>query len=125
MRSDKTKREHRIRLPMILGLILSSVLATSISARGNVATAADLPGWVPKAGARQRPEGRRIFLANSFGAIGDGVQKSTTAIQQAIDICSKAGGGIVTFKPGRYVTGALFLKSNVHLQIEAGVTLLA
>jgi len=110
---------------MMLVLILSSVLATSISARANVTAAADLPGWVPKAGARQRPEGRRIFLANSFGAIGNGVQKSTTAIQQAIDVCSKAGGGIVTFRPGRYVTGALFLKSNVHLQIEAGVTLLA
>src|SRR5712691_3331001 len=124
-RSDKTKREQRIRVPTILVLTLSSVLATSISARANVTAAADLPGWVPKAGARQRPEGRRIFLANSFGAIGDGVQKSTTAIQQAIDFCAKGGGGIVTFKPGRYVTGALFLKSNVHLQIEAGVTLLA
>ena len=123
MPSEKTKREHRIRLPMIVVLILSSVLATSISARANVA--AELPGWVPKAGARQRPEGRRIFLANSFGAIGDGVQKSTTAIQQAIDVCAKAGGGIVTFKPGRYVTGALFLKSNVHLHIDSGVTLLA
>ncbi len=124
-RSDNTKREQRICSPMMLVLILSSVLATSISARANIAAAADLPGWVPKAGARQRPEGRRIFLANSFGAIGDGVQKSTTAIQQAIDFCAKGGGGIVTFKPGRYVTGALFLKSNVHLQIEAGVTLLA
>jgi polygalacturonase len=125
MLSDKTKREQRIRLPMILALILSSVFVTSITARTNVTTAADLPGWVTKAGARQRPEGRRIFLANSFGAIGDGVQKSTAAIQQAIDVCSKAGGGIVTFKPGRYVTGALFLKSNVHLRIDAGVTLLA
>ena len=125
MRSDKPKRKHRIRLPMILVLILSSVFAMSISARAKVTAVADLPGWVAKAGARQRPEGRRIFVANSFGAIGDGVQKSTTAIQQAIDVCAKAGGGIVTFKPGRYVTGALFLKSNVHLRIDAGVTLLA
>ncbi len=125
MWSDNPNCEQRIRLPIIRVLILSSVLATSISAGANVTAAAGLPGWVPKAGARQRPEGRRIFLASSFGAIGDGVQKSTNAIQQAIDVCSKAGGGIVTFKPGRYVTGALFLKSNVHLRLDAGVTLLA
>jgi hypothetical protein len=126
MRTDMTKG-HRTGLTMTRGFILLSILAVaaSISARANVTAAADLPGWVPKAGARQRPEGRRIFLANSFGAIGDGVQKSTTAIQQAIDVCAKSGGGIVTFKPGRYVTGALFLKSNVHLRIDTGVTLLA
>ncbi len=125
MWSDSPKREERIRIPAILVLILSSVIATSITARASVTAAADLPGWVPKAGARQRPERRRIFLANSFGAIGDGAQKSTAAIQQAIDDCSKAGGGIVTFKPGRYMTGALFLKSNVNLRIDGGVTLLA
>jgi hypothetical protein len=125
MRGSETRRERRLRLPVILVLILSSVLAASISARANVSAAADLPGWVPKAGAKKRPEGRRIFLVNSFGAIGDGVQKSTTAIQEAIDVCSKAGGGTVTFKPGRYLTGALFLKSNVHLRLDAGVTLLA
>jgi polygalacturonase len=125
MPSDKTKREHRIPLTMMLVLILSSVLATSTTARANVTAAAELPGWVQKVGARQRPEGRKIFVANSFGAIGDGLQKSTTAIQQAIDVCAKAGGGIVILKPGRYVTGALFLKSNVHLRIDVGVTLLA
>jgi polygalacturonase len=125
MLSDQTKHEPGICMPMILVLILSCVLTTSITARASVTAAADLPRWVPKTGARQRPEERRIFLANSFGAIGDGVRKSTTAIQQAIDVCSEAGGGIVTFKPGRYVTGALFLKSKVHLHIDAGVTLLA
>jgi polygalacturonase len=125
MWNDSPKGEDRIRIPMFFFLILLSVLAIPITARARVTPAADLPGWVPNAGARLRPERRRIFLANSFGAIGDGVRKSTTAIQQAIDVCAKAGGGIVTFKPGRYLTGALFLKSNVHLRIDAGVTLLA
>src|SRR6266404_8947427 len=120
-----TARGYITRLTMMLVIILASVLATSISARAKPPAAADMPGWVQKAGARHRPEGHRTFLANSFGAIGDGVQKSTNAIQQAIDVCAKAGGGIVTLKPGRYVTGALFLKSNVHLHIDAGVTLLA
>ena len=34
------------------------------------------------------------------------------------------GGGIVSFKSGSYLTGALFLKSNVHLRVGADVILL-
>ena len=30
----------------------------------------------------------------------------------------------MSFKPGEYVTGALFLKSNVHLRVDEGVSLL-
>ena len=113
-------------LAMIWILVLSSALSTFAVARSTFATSRNaLPGWVAKAGARRTPDRRRMFLANSFGANGDGVKKSTTAIQQTIDACSVAGGGIVTFMPGRYVSGALFLKNNVHLRIDAGVTLLA
>jgi len=86
---------------------------------------ASLPGWVKDVGARREPAATRIFSANSYGATGDGIKNSTKAIQQAIEACSKSGGGIVTFRPGHYVTGALFLKSDVHLSIGLGVTLLA
>ena len=102
----------------ILGLALSSLAAAQAKPR------ADVPPWVKEAGARREPTRLRIFSANSYGATGDGLKNSTKAIQQAIDSCSKAGGGIVTFSPGQYVTGALFLKSNVHLRVPAGVTLL-
>ena len=83
-----------------------------------------LPAWVTKVGARHAPKKRRIFLANEYGAVADGSTNSTKAIQKAIDDCSKAGGGIITFKPGAYVTGALFLKRNVHLRIDKDVMLL-
>lgn len=84
----------------------------------------NLPAWTRDVGARTVPESVRVFSANAFGAKGDG-KNSTTAIQETIDACAKAGGGIVTFKPGNYVTGALFLKSNVNLRLDPGVTLLA
>ena len=82
------------------------------------------PAWVKDVGARREPNNPKIFSANSYGGTGDGLKNSTKAIQQAIDSCSKAGGGVVTFRPGQYVTGALFIKSNVHLRVSAGVTLL-
>lgn len=107
-------------------LASASAVATPVSAQANFPTGTDgLPSWVNEVGARHEPKGTQIFSANSYGAAGDGIKNSTRAIQQAIDACSKAGGGIVAFNPGQYVTGALFLKSNVHLRVSAGVALLA
>jgi polygalacturonase len=83
-----------------------------------------LPPWVKQVGARHSPKSRRMFLANAYGAVADGETNSTQGIQKAIDACAKAGGGIVSFNPGTYLTGAIFLKSNVHLRIDQGVTLL-
>src|SRR5258705_2878145 len=83
-----------------------------------------LPTWVKDVGARRAPRNKTVFSANAYGANGDGVANSTRAVQQTIDACAKAGGGIVTFKPGRYVIGALFVKSNVHFRVPVNVTLL-
>lgn len=94
-------------------------------AQARLVTGADeLPGWVKQVGARRAPQRSRVFSANAYGAASDGATNSTVAIQKAIDACAKAGGGIVAFKPGSYVTGALFLKSNVHLRVDKDVTLL-
>src|SRR5215213_4876551 len=84
----------------------------------------DLPAWTRETGARKIPKGKKIFSANSYGARSDGATNSTAAIQKAIDEAAKKGG-TVTFEKGLYVTGALFLKSNVHLLVDEGVTLLA
>lgn len=65
----------------------------------------------------------RIFLANSYGARGDGKTLNTSSLQKAIDAAAKAGG-TVSVKPGIYLTGSLFLKSGVTLDLPEGVTLI-
>src|SRR3954470_1924971 len=52
------------------------------------------------------------------------VEKPTTqAIQAAVDACSAKGGGTAYVPPGQYVSGPLWLKSNVELHLEAGATI--
>ena len=50
--------------------------------------------------------------------------KQSSKIQQAINTCWENGGGCVVLKPGIYVSGTLFLKSNVTLKLEEGAVLL-
>lgn len=53
-----------------------------------------------------------------FGAAGDGSNKDTAAIQQAIDRCGVFGGGEVLVPAGNYLTGAIALRSNVLLRLD-------
>ncbi|MET1056833.1 MAG: glycosyl hydrolase family 28 protein [Pedobacter sp.] len=74
--------------------------------------------WVKKVGARTKPAKKEIF---KVAAGKDSTQLQTIAIQKAIDACAAAGGGIVTFDPGVYLTGSIFLKDGVQLSIAKGV----
>jgi polygalacturonase len=42
-----------------------------------------------------------------------------------VDACAAAGGGTVYLPAGKYLSGAIFLKSNVTMNISEGATLLA
>lgn len=58
-----------------------------------------------------------------YGAKNDSSKLATTAIKNAIEAASKAGGGTVYFPAGKYLTGAIHLKSNITIFIDAGAEL--
>lgn len=59
-----------------------------------------------------------------YGAVADDGKLDTEAIQKAIDEVSEKGGGKVIIPSGGYDTGAITLKSNVNLCLEAEDTIL-
>ncbi len=66
----------------------------------------------------------KVFDPAEYGAKPDGVTLCTSAIQKAIDVCADAGGGTVLLKGGRFLTGTLYMKSNVALEIAKDSVLL-
>lgn len=64
------------------------------------------------------------YVATEFGVKNDGLTLNTCSIQKAIDFIHEHGGGRLVFESGNYVTGSIYLKSNVTLQLDYGATIL-
>jgi polygalacturonase len=64
------------------------------------------------------------YRVSDFGAKADGVAINTCTIQKAIDFVSENGGGRLIFEAGNWVTGSIYLKSNVTLHLDYGATIL-
>lgn len=64
------------------------------------------------------------YFISDFGAKADGKTVNTRTIQRAIDFLNENGGGRLVFQVGNYVTGSIYLKSNVTLHLEPGATLM-
>ena len=68
----------------------------------------------------------QVFNVRDSGAKGDGKTLDTDAIQKALDDCGKAGGGIVQFPAGTYLSKPIVLRSSgTTMRLDAGATLLA
>jgi alpha-L-rhamnosidase len=80
-----------------------------------------LPAWHHAANAAVPAAGRLSIL--DAGAVADGATVNTRAIQAAIDRLAAQGGGTVVVPAGVFVSGALFLKPNVHLHLDRGAVL--
>ena len=59
-----------------------------------------------------------------FGAIKGNKEKTSQAINKAIDKANKLGGGIVFIPEGEWITAKIHFKSNVNLHLDKGAVLL-
>lgn len=66
---------------------------------------------------------QQFYDVTKYGAKKDSSKIATLAISKAIAAASKAGGGTVYFPAGKYLTGAIHLKSNITILIDAGAEL--
>ncbi len=64
------------------------------------------------------------FNVRTYGAVGDGENLDSPAINKAINAAAEAGGGTVLVPAGTYLSGSIHLQSNIHLLIDAGATIL-
>jgi polygalacturonase len=58
------------------------------------------------------------YVITEHGAVGDGVTVNTRSIQGAIDACAAGGGGVIVVPAGTFLSGALYFKPGVNLDIR-------
>jgi polygalacturonase len=101
------------RSTVLLALALSSATYTYASLNNNVA-----------AGKKEVSKNReKQYNIADHGAIGDGKTINTSAIQATIDKIAKDGGGTLLIPKGVFISGSLFLKPGVNIQLEEGSVL--
>jgi exo-poly-alpha-galacturonosidase len=81
----------------------------AIDAAGNLSAASQVLT------VKTKPAGKRLNI-QAFGAHGDSVFDNTKAIQHAINACPS--GGTVIIPAGTFISGAIYLKSNMTLLIQ-------
>ncbi|HEX9365661.1 MAG TPA: glycoside hydrolase family 28 protein, partial [Vicinamibacterales bacterium] len=103
----------------LAGLVLAGGRLEALSLEEDLwATASTILGRIkaPVFPARDVP-------VTSHGATGDGTTDCTAAFRAAIDACRGAGGGRVVVPAGRFLTGAIRLRSGVNLHLDEGATI--
>ncbi len=72
---------------------------------------------------KEKLESKKVYNVRHFGAKADGTTNDAPSINQAIQVCSSAGGGTVFLPSGIYASGSIHLKSNISLVLDAGAIL--
>ena len=119
-----TRREFVRTVAMGTGaaLLLPALQGCRTFGLGGTATGWDLvPGILARIKAPVFPA--REFDVTRHGARGDGATDCTAAFRAAIEACHAAGGGRVVVPAGRFLTGAIHLKSNVELHVTKDATI--
>lgn len=68
--------------------------------------------------------GQRVYDIAEMGAVADGKTDNTAVINKAIAVCSENGGGKVLVPAGEYVTGTIYLRPGVCLELAESATLI-
>ncbi|RTL48586.1 MAG: hypothetical protein EKK39_12525 [Sphingobacteriales bacterium] len=66
---------------------------------------------------------RTIFSITDYGAVPNSQIPATRALQNAIDACSKNGGGTVFIPSGTFIIGTVHLQSHITLYLQSGAVL--
>jgi polygalacturonase len=66
-----------------------------------------------------------FFDVRVYGATGSGKTLDSSGVNAAIDAAAAAGGGTVVFPAGTYLCFSIRLRSQVHLYLSPGATILA
>jgi polygalacturonase len=114
MNSFNSMRRDLLRVGS-LGVAGAALPAVSFAAASSLADSN--PGAAPGLGV--------FFNVRNYGATGDGKTLDTPAINRAVEAAAAAGGGLVLFPAGVYLCFSIRLKSNLHLHLEQGATILA
>ncbi len=96
---------------------------------GRLVTAASTRAMLPAlliclACAAQGRSADVVVDVRDCGAVPDGQTLNTAAIQKAVDRCAAKGGGTVRLPAGTWLTGTVYLESNITVVLEKGCTLL-
>ncbi|MGA2604606.1 MAG: glycoside hydrolase family 28 protein [Verrucomicrobiia bacterium] len=84
-----------------------------------------ITGWAADAVAPGGGISGKVFNVREFGAKGDGRTLDTAAIQKALDECGNAGGGMVRFPSGTYLTKPITLRTRTTVQLDEGAIIKA
>lgn len=93
--------------------------AISFTPTGSIAST-DVQGAIIEVVSDTAKSDTGVYNVKGYGAVGNGTADDTTAVQNAINAASGAGGGIVLFTPGTYLCSTLTLPSRVAI-VGSGV----